>query len=274
MLVLVVHSEALRVLAINAAAHAGLAPLILDLAPDAHDAARTLVRTLGAARGASVGLLVHDFAPDPPASTRWLDAAALALPTLGVLALLGAPAGPALRSLVGHPHRFTCVDVVLARETSARALAGRLVEAMRSAQQGAAVRALASGWPLDPCLTMLADRAFAMAGAAHMDRVDRGRWPTVGALLREAAVSRGTFVRHAARAGFRPPLRFLQVLRVLGVAGAVRAGETAAAAAVRFGYGSADTLRHHFARLTGLTPRDARHLAAAELVARMRQDHA
>jgi transcriptional regulator GlxA family with amidase domain len=50
----------------------------------------------------------------------------------------------------------------------------------------------------------------------------------------------------------------------------VHAGETAAAAAVRFGYGSADTLRHHFARLTGLTPRDARHVAPDELVARMR----
>jgi AraC-like DNA-binding protein len=270
-LVLVVHTEALRALAVHACAHVGLVPRLVDVPSEPRTGARALVAALGATPAPVAGLLVHDFAPDPPASMRWLDAAAAALPALRVLALLGAPAGAALQLLVGHPHRFSCVDVVLARESSARALGERLVGAARGAQQAAAVRALASGWPLDPCLAMLADRAFAMAGAARGDRVGGAAgWPTVDALLREAAVSRGTFVRHAARAGFRPPLRFLQVLRVLGVAGAVHAGETAAAAAVRFGYGSADTLRHHFARLTGLTPRDARHVAPDELVARMR----
>jgi AraC-like DNA-binding protein len=272
-LVLVVHHEALRLLALAAAAHAGLAPLVLDAAPGARDAAG---RALAAARRDAPepgGLLVHDFAPDPEASGRWLDETAAGWPTLGVLALLGAPAGAALHQLVGRPRRFACVDAVLARETTARALSDRLAEAAGVARHGALVRALAAGWPLDALLTALAQRAFAMTGAPHADGGDGGPWPTLETLLRTAGVSRGTFVRHAARAGFSPPLRFLQVLRVLGVAAAVRGGDTAATAAARFGYGSRDTLRHHFAALTGLTPRDARHLPAQALVARMRGGH-
>ncbi|MDF1505804.1 helix-turn-helix domain-containing protein, partial [Roseisolibacter sp. H3M3-2] len=196
---------------------------------------------------------------------RWLAAAAAARASLPVLALLGAPAGPALHQLVARPRRFACVDVVLGRETPARALAGGLEEALRHAGDGGVLPALESRWPLDPLLAALARAAYAAA--------DGGAWPTTEALLRAAGIGRGTFVRHAAAAGFRPPLRFVQLLRVLGAASAIRGGATAVAAAARFGYGSPDTLRQHFAAVAGLTPRDARHLDAAALVARAR-DHA
>ncbi|GLC23652.1 helix-turn-helix domain-containing protein [Roseisolibacter agri] len=264
MLVLVVHNDALRSLAGKAAARLASPPLVLDASPDARvDAGRALVAALRDSRDPHGGLLVHDFAPDAEASARWLDAVGGAWPALTVLALLGSPAGAALHQLVGHPRRFACADVVLGREITAPALGDRLAEATRALGQAATVRALATGWPLDALLLGLARHAFAMTG-------DGPSWPTLDALLRTAGVSRGTFVRHAAAAGFRPPLRFLQLLRVLGVAAAVRGGETAASAAARFGYGSADTLRRHFAGLTGLTPRDARHVDADDLIARMR----
>ena len=272
MLVLVVHNDALRALAEKAAARLASPMLVLDASPGARADAG---RALGAARRSSPdphgGLLVHDFAPDPDASVRWLDAIGGAWPALTVLALLGSPAGAALHLLVGHPRRFTCADVVLGREITAPALGDRLAEATRSLGHAAAVRALATGWPLDALLVGLARQAFALADdAPHARDAGAPTWPTLDALLRTAGVSRGTFVRHAAAAGFRPPLRFLQVLRVLGVAAAVRGGETAASAAARFGYGSADTLRRHFAGLTGLTPRDARHVDGDDLIARMR----
>lgn len=266
------HNDALRTLAGNAAAGLSMPLLVLDAAPALRArAARAALEAMRAARGPHGGLLVHDFAPDPEASAHWLDAAAGAWPALTVLALLGSPADAALHLLVGHPRRFHCADVVLAREITTRALGDRLAEAARTMRHGATVHALATGWPLDAPLRSLARHAFALADdAVHASDGAAAAWPTLNALLRAAGMSRGTFVRHATAAGFRPPLRFLQVLRVLGVAAAVRGGETAAAAATRFGYGSADTLRHHFASLTGLTPRDARHIDAAELVARMR----
>ena len=279
MLVLVVHNDALRALAVNAAARLSsppMVPLVLDASPDARpDVARAMVGALRDARGAHGGLLVHDFAPDPEGSARWLDAiGAIGGPghTLQVLALLGSPASAALHQLVSHPRRFACVDVVLGREITTPLLVDRLAEATRTLGHAATVRALAAGWPLDALLLALARHAFALVdGAAHArDGTTPPDWPTLDALLRGAGVSRRAFVRHATAAGFHPPLRFLQVLRVLGVAAAVRGGETAASAAARFGYGSADTLRHHFAGLTGLTPRDARHLNAADLVTRMR----
>lgn len=283
------HNDALRTLAGNAAARLSMPLLVLDAAPElragATRAALEALEAMRAARDPHGGLLVHDFAPDPEASAHWLDAVAGAWPALTVLALLGSPADAALHLLVGHPRRFHCADVVLAREITTRALGDRFAEAARTMRHGATVRALATGWPLDAPLLSLARHAFALADdaahaspashasqASHASHATNGAaaWPTLDALLRAAGMSRGTFVRHATAAGFRPPLRFLQVLRVLGVAAAVRGGETAASAATRFGYGSADTLRHHFASLTGLTPRDARHIDAAELVARMR----
>lgn len=280
MLVLVVHNDALRALAVNAAARLpspAMVPLVLDASPDARaDVAGAMVGALRDAPDGHAGLLVHDFAPDPEAAARWLDAIGDTLgstgPALRVLALLGSPASAALHLLVSHPRRFACVDVVLGREITTPLLVDRLAEATRTLGHAATVRALAAGWPLDALLLALARHAFALAdGARHArDGTAPPAWPTLDALLRGAGVSRGAFVRHATAAGFHPPLRFLQVLRVLGVAAAVRGGETAASAAARFGYGSADTLRHHFAGLTGLTPRDARHLDAADLVGRMR----
>lgn len=295
MLVLVVHTEALRALALHAAALLGLAPIVAapgtaaaTLRAGRRAAELAAELTPGLAAGAT--LLVHDFAPDAEASVRWLDALVDGAPGLGVLALLPTPAGGALHLLVGHPHRFTCVDVVLGREATARTLAERLQEAHRTARHAAVARALAAGWPLDPLLLAVARRAFELAepGHAHGDggRTDGGRtdgaraegaraearlaWPTLQRLLDDVGVTRRTFVRHATRAGFHPPLRFLQVIRVLGAAAALHRGDTATSAASRFGYGSTGTLRRHFATIVGLTPRDARHLAPADLVGRIR----
>jgi AraC-like DNA-binding protein len=259
MLILALHGAALRALAVGAAAQLGQSARVLELAPD--DPALPV-----ALRGAAAGdapLLVHDFAPDVDASMRWLDALGDGAPPPRVLALLGAPADAAVHRLVSRPHRFACVGVALGHELTRRQLAERLEEARATARHGALAGALTAGWPLDALLQALARDAFALGDGAR-------RWPSLTALLRASGVARRTFVRHAARAGFRPPLRFLQVVRVAGAAAAIRGGETTAAAAVRFGYGSTDTLRRHFAALTGLTPRDARHLDATELIARMR----
>ena len=270
---LVVHHEGLRTLAMQAAALLATVPHVFDAAPSARVAsAAGIARTVRAASatGTHASVLVHDFAPDADASVRWLDALVTDEPSLGVLALLGAPADAALHLLVGHPHRFACVDVVLAREVTPRALAPRLAEAGRSVRHAAVARALATRWPLDALLLALARQSLDQVEGSHRAGGGDGGWPTLDALLRSAGVARRTFVRHATRAGFHPPMRFLQVVRVLGVAAAVHRGESTAAAALRFGYGSPDTMRRHFSTLAGLSPRDARHLDVRDLIDRMR----
>jgi AraC-like DNA-binding protein len=267
MLILAIHGASLRTLAAGAAAQLGQPTHVLDAAPDDP---RVQAALLDAAPD-DAPLLVHDFAPDVDASMRWLDALGDLAPALRVLALLGAPADAAVHQLVSHPHRFVCVDVAMGHELTRRQLAERLDEARHAARQSAVSRALTAGWPLDPLLQELARRSYTLADAAHARGDGHSvAWPSLTTLLRTSGVARRTFVRHAARAGFHPPLRFLQVVRVAGVAAAIRRGETTAAAAARFGYGSTDTLRRHFAALTGLTPRDARHLDTTELVARAR----
>ncbi|MGZ8411559.1 MAG: helix-turn-helix domain-containing protein [Gemmatirosa sp.] len=258
MLILAIHGTALRALAAGAVTQLGQTGPVLDAAPDDP----RLPAALRDAAPSDAPLLVHDFAPDVDASMRWLDTLVDLAPELRVLALLGAPADSAVHQLVSRAHRFACVDVALGHELTRRQLAERLDEARQGARQAVVSRALTAGWPLDALLQSLAQHAYAMADGAP--------WPSLTTLLQASGVARRTFVRHAARAGFRPPLRFLQVVRVAGVAAAIRRGETTAAAAARFGYGSTDTLRRHFAAVTGLTPRDARHLEPAALIVRMR----
>jgi AraC-like DNA-binding protein len=272
MLILAIHGASLRALAAGAAAQLGQPVPVLEVVPEDPRLPALLREAAAAGTAGEAPLLVHDFAPEVDASMRWLDALGDAAPALRVLALLGTPADAAVHRLVSRPHRFACVDVALGHELTRRQLAERLDEARQAARHGAVVRALTAGWPLDALLQALAGQAYALAdGAPGRGDGPAVTWPSLTTLLQASGVARRTFVRHAARAGFRPPLRFLQVVRVAGAAAAIRGGETTAAAAARFGYGSTDTLRRHFGALTGLTPRDARHLDGRELVARMRR---
>lgn len=217
-------------------------------------------------------LLVHDFAPDPSASIACLDALA-AEDEVAVFALLHPPASAALGALVRAPRRWACLDAALITELSVRALAGRLGAALARAQERGTCRTFADTWHLDPVLTALARETLTLvtptAAMAGVPEGGQATWPTLQRVLASAGVARRTFLRHARDAGFRPPLRFLHTLRVLVVVEAMRRGETAGAAAKRFGYGSPETMRRHFDTVAGLTPREARRLSAPELLRRM-----
>ena len=71
-------------------------------------------------------------------------------------------------------------------------------------------------------------------------------------------MGRKRFVRHARERGFAIPRRFLHGLRVLQGAALLQQGYTTRQVAARLGYGSLDTLRHHFREMLGLSPSGAR----------------
>jgi AraC-like DNA-binding protein len=94
---------------------------------------------------------------------------------------------------------------------------------------------------------------------------------TLGSLLRETGVGRKTFAREAEHGGFVPPLRFLQVVRVLGATLVLHHGHTTEQTAEYLGYASGETMRHHFLSLFGATPRVARMVTASEVAERIRE---
>ena len=184
-------------------------------------------------------LVVHDFAPDPQESLSRLRAQEGAARSFSVLALLEPPATPKLDVLLPGSRTFPLAGVVVAGEEGQEALAERMRVALCGAGRKALQHLLMSSWRLDPVL----ERVVEVELSAERPHT------TLEGLLREAKVGRKRFVRVARRRGVRPPLRFLQGLRVLEAAELLQQGCTARAAAEQLGYGSLDTLRTHFRTL-------------------------
>jgi hypothetical protein len=173
---------------------------------------------------ASTDILVHDFRPDVDASCAWLDALACSGSTPFVIALLDAPASPALHALLRPQRRFRCGDVALLAECTPLRLAQTFIAAAAHVRQRNAVGVFESVWSLDPILTMAAQTALQLAHGPGRHPADTATWPSEAQLLQVARIGRGTFVRHAHKAGFRPALRFLQVFRLLSVAQSLYTG--------------------------------------------------
>jgi AraC-like DNA-binding protein len=237
---------------------------------------------LPSARCAEVGdvltasdILLHDFREHFGASCDWLDALTESGRGPLVVAVLESPASPVLHALLQPERRFHCADIVLAAESTPLSLATALVEvsAHRGEQDVTAV--LRSVWCDDAVLMAIARTAIRLTRRSLSDAPATqamATWPTESQLLRIARVGRGTFVRHAHKAGFRPALRFLQVCRVLSVAHGLHLFRgSIEVSARRFGYPSTATLRRHFRTLTGMPPHEARHLSLRELGEVMRQ---
>ncbi len=221
-------------------------------------------------------VLVHDFLPDAMRSCVWLNTVAGTARALQVIAVLDSPASPALHALAPHSLRFVCADIVLAAESTSASLADVFADVLHRTDAEVVTQLLSLAWTIDPLLASVARHALTMNDASLgvpdvRRRTYHGNWPTEAQLLAATGIPRGTFVRHAERAGFRPALRFLHVVRVLGVATVLRADRvTIEHAAARYGYSSTGTLRRHFRELTGLSPGSARMLLPHELVQQMR----
>lgn len=219
--------------------------------------------------------LLHDFREHVAVSCDWLDALTESGQGPVVVAVLETPASPVLHALLQPERRFRCADIVLAAESTPLSLAGALigVSAHHGEQDVAAV--LRSVWGDDAVLMAIARTAIRLTRRSLTDAPAQqvmATWPTESQLLRIARVGRGTFVRHAHKAGFRPALRFLQVCRVLSVAhGLLVSRRSIEASARSFGYPSTATLRRHFRTLTGMPPHEARHRSLRELGEIMRE---
>ena len=178
--------------------------------------------------------------------------------------------------LAPHSLRFACADIVLVAESTPASLAVVFADVLHRTDAEVVTQLLSSAWTIDPLLASVARHALRMndtsPGSAEVRRrTHHGNWPTEAQLLAATGIPRGTFVRHAEQAGFRPALRFLHAVRVLGVATVLRADHvTIERAAARYGYSSTGTLRRHFRELTGLSPGSARMLLPHELVRQMR----
>lgn len=215
---------------------------------------------------AAEDILVHDFRPDVDGSCTWLDDLALAGSGPFVIAMLELPASPVLHALLQPQRRFHCGEIALLPECTPVALSQTFIAAARDADQRDMTAALASVWTVDPVLIHAARTALQMVRGSARLGPETSLWPSEAQLLQAARISRGTFVRHAHKAGFRPALRFLQAFRVLAVARSLHASRsTIDQIAARYGYASSATLRRHFRALTGLSPQQGRHLAPPEL---------
>jgi AraC-like DNA-binding protein len=209
-----------------------------------------------AARGAPV---VHDFQPDPVRSMAWLGVAARLQPRLTVFPLLATPASKVLTTLLQEPVPFRCAGVALVAEHTARELGRRLAGACELNRRRGLALDVAERWALDPLLAQLARRAL----SAPCPRV------TLQSLLADAGVPRRAFVNRARAAGFDPPLRFFQSLRVVRVLARMQDGRTEREVALELGYGSTDTLRRQVRQLLRLTPSRARTLDLDDVVERL-----
>lgn len=212
-------------------------------------------------------VLVHDFLPDARTSCAWLDKLAIAGQTPVVIALLDVPASPVLHILSQSDRQFVCADIALVAESTPATLAKSILDAASFADQHGVAKVLSTVWTDDPVLLTIARAALHMNRGGDESRLTRVHvWPNESQLLPIARISRGAFVRHAHRAGFRPALRFLHVVRVLAVSQALHTGRgTIDRIAGRFGYSSTGTLRRHFRALTGFSPREARLTSLPEL---------
>lgn len=208
---------------------------------------------------AARSLIVHDFRPDPSASLSWLDEAADRPVAPPVFALLEAPAAPILDSLARTPRRFRISGVAIASEDGPVVLAERLREALAFGARTGLADVVAREWRLDDPLSGLAELEL-LGGRPHT---------TLGGLLREARVSRKLFVSRARRAGFDPPARFFQSLRVLRAATLLGESLTLTQVRLALGYGSPATFRLHFHRLLGVSPDHSRVFSPEELVRRL-----
>jgi AraC-like DNA-binding protein len=204
-------------------------------------------------------LIVHDFQPDPVASVSWLDQAAGKPGAPTVFALLEAPVAPVLDSLARARHRFRISGVAVAAEDGAGVVAERLERALAFGARTALSDLVHREWRLEGPLAEL----------AGLELLDARPHTTLGGLLHDADMSRKRFVPLARRAGFDPPVRFFQSLRVLRAVTLL--GESMTLAEVRdaLGYGSPATLRRHFRQLVGVSPDHCRVFSAEELVRRL-----
>lgn len=205
-------------------------------------------------------VLVHDFSPDVERSVRWLRETTATLPSVAAFALLASPASRALSAILRAP-RLAVAGVAIGTEERAATLASRLSAARGSSELRALPALVAATWKLDGSLPDILD-AFAQDPRGH---------PTVHSLLRDTGVSRKTFVREVEQAGFNPPLRFLQVVRVLGATMVLQRGHTTAQTAEHIGYSSGETMRQHFLALFGAPPRVARAAGAASVAEQIRE---
>lgn len=204
-------------------------------------------------------LIVHDFQPDPVASVSWLDEATGRPGAPTVFALLEGPAAPVLDSLARARHRFRISGVAIASEDGVGVLADRLEKALAFGARTTLADLVLREWRLEGPLAEL----------AGLELLDARPHTTLGGLLHEADMSRKRFVPLARRAGFNPPVRFFQSLRVLRAATLL--GESMTLADVRdaLGYGSPATFRRHFRQLVGVSPDHSRVFSAEELVRRL-----
>jgi len=206
------------------------------------------------------GIIVHDFRPALRDSLRWLDRACVACPAgATVFGLLEAPASSTIDELVRARHRFTLSGMAIASEIGVTALADSFLAAVRHGADARIVSLLRSAWHLDPTLTGLVDHELA---AEHTHT-------TLGGLLRDAGVDRKRFVRAARRAGFDPPLRFFQALRLVEAATLLKESLTLEQIAHRLSYGGSRTLARHFRKRTGLTSHEARGESLEALALRL-----
>jgi AraC-like DNA-binding protein len=84
-----------------------------------------------------------------------------------------------------------------------------------------------------------------------------GRLTTLQGTLKAASISRREYVCETRRHGFNPPLQFIRAVRVVTAYMMLRRGGTVCEISRRCGYGSEDTLRHHFRSVLDLTPTQA-----------------
>lgn len=204
-------------------------------------------------------IIVHDFVPDLLDSLSWLDEAAQAPASPTVFALLETHASATLDALARTRHRFRISGVAIASEDGAGAVADRLSKATTFGSRTWVADLVLRDWRLDPSLADLV-RVQLLAEPPHT---------TLGGLLHEVGLGRKRFVSLARRAGFEPPARLFQSLRVLRAGALLGASMTLTQVRDALGYGSPATLRRHFRDLVGVSPDHARVFSAQEMVLRL-----
>jgi AraC-like DNA-binding protein len=203
----------------------------------------------GRLQRAGATILVHDFLPDAAVSVALLDSLSPIAPLPPVFVLLERPMTSAVDCLLGTPHRFTVCGAAVADEQSSSTLAEHLRRCVERVEGRSLLEVVVRQWGLNPVLATLAEEKLA-TGRPHA---------TLEGLLRACRIGRKRFVKHARESGFDTPLRFLHGLQVLEAVSLLQEGLTMERAAARVGCGSADTLRHHFHEVLGMTPAAARN---------------
>lgn len=100
---------------------------------------------------------------------------------------------------------------------------------------------------------------------------DPRKHTTIARAIRDSNVSCKRARWQIRMAGFAPPSQFVRVVRTLGAHALLTSDATVEQCAQAMGYGSTDTLRHHFKEAFGMTPSVAAHLSLHELSRHLRR---